>query len=188
MLGTDPAQHISGKVAPDGLLSVVQHITESTARSLMHLSNFCIDNNLENVDALMSTVLYLQLYKCCLRFTWMFCLWHSRLVPLSWDAGHTSLSLLCHKSWPEILSSLKVLLKWINSGEKFQRIRELIPWRIPSKFLTKTLTKATALCLPVQGLLLTQKHIHGLQKSSCKSTSSQRLNVSREEMDQDLLL
>lgn len=38
----------------------------------MHPSSFYIGNNLENVGILVSTMLYLQLYKCCLRFTWMF--------------------------------------------------------------------------------------------------------------------
>lgn len=136
--------------------------------SLMHPSNFCIDNNLENVGVLISTVFYVQLYKCCLTFTWTFCLWHSKLVPISCNAGHASLSLLYHKSWLEILFSLKVALKRTNSGEKFQ-IRELISWRIPSKFFTKALIKATALCLPVQRLLLTQNTAMGWRRAAVRA-------------------
>lgn len=172
-------------MAPDGLLSVVQDITWVNSQQSHAPSNSCIDNNLENAGVPISTVLCLQLYKCCLRFPWTLCLWHSRLLPLCWDAGHASLSLLCHRPWLEISFSLKVSLKWINSGEMFQ-FRELISWKIPSRLFTKALTKAAALFLPIQWLLLTQKHIHGLKKGSCKSRGSERLNGSREEMEQDL--
>lgn len=179
-LGTHPALHISGKMVPYGLFSVVQDTTwvnnqESHAPKQLldrQQSGKCRCSNKHSV--VFTTVQMLPQI-------------HFNVLSLTFQASTYLLGCwpLCHKSWLEILFSLKVSLKWINSSEKFQ-FRELISCWIPSKFFTKALIKATALCFLAQWLLLIQNHIHGLEKSSCKSRSSQRLR--REERDQELCI
>lgn len=157
----------------------------------MHPSSFYIGNNLENVGILISTVLYLQHYKCCLRFTWM----RTECLSLTFQASTYILG-----CWPGLsflpLSEIQSLTRDTFPSESFTKIGKLL-WKVSilrtvflknSQQILLPVVKATVLCLHVQLLVLIQKHSHGLEKRGCMSRSSRSLNVRGEERDWELLV